>query len=191
MIIAHYPGAGGHRYGLFLKNMPISTPDISMHQLEFTCFDYRYLTDTTLQTEIIDVKLTKHTHTLQDNMLEKFFPGHEIVKIKADFKQSLCREWRVVMKYYYDKHLIKDQVDQMFNMITWHHDYYTKYPPNWNTGVVVDVETDKTDFGKVMRAELIKTEPLFEFAWECFINYGSDAPIIDLYKEYEQSITKK
>lgn len=186
MVIAHYPGAGGHRYGLFLKKMPFHTPNVSMHQHAFVCYDYRYLTVDTPQNEKFDPVTIKHTHTLNRDLLNKFFPGHEIVKIKADLKKSLCREWRVVMKYYYDKHLVEDQVGQMFDMISWHHNYYATYPVDWNTDTVIDIDTDCTEFGQVMRKELNHSDPLFDLAWDCFTNLGPSAPIIDLYKEYKR-----
>ena len=186
MIVAHYPGAGGYRYCLFLKNAPFHTPDVYMHQPEFECYNYKYLTSNTLQSPISDLTLLKHTHTFDEAMLKKFFPGHKIVKIKADFKQSLCREWRVVMKHHYAQHSIEDQIGQVFDMIVWHDNYYTEYPPNWNIGNVVDIDTDQTEFGKVMRVELSKTDLLFEFAWECFTKYGSNAPIIDLAVEFNR-----
>jgi hypothetical protein len=186
MIIAHYPGSGGHRYGLFLKKLPFDTPGVSMHQPDFSCHDYRYLTVDTSQNEKFDPVLIKHTHTLNNDLLEKFFLGHEIVKIKADLKKSLSREWRVAMKYYYDKHPIEDQIGQMFDMIVWHHNYYAEYPVDWKIDTVIDIDTDCTEFGQVMRKELDASDPLFDLAWDCFIKFGSDAPIIDLYKEYER-----
>jgi hypothetical protein len=186
MIIAHYPGSGGHRYGLYLKNLSFDKPDVSMHQNDFVCYDYRYLTVDTLQNKKFDPVLTKHTHTLNDNLLNKFFPGHEIIKLKADIKKSLYREWRVVMKYYFDQHSIQDQTGQMFDMIVWHHNYYTQYPVDWNIGTVVDIDTDCTKFGQVMRKELDQSNPLFDLAWDSFLKFGPDAPILDLYNKYEQ-----
>ena len=186
MIIAYYPGSGGHRYGLFLKKLPFDTPGIHMHQQDFVYYNYRYLTIDTPQNKKFDSVLIKNTHTLNHNLLKKFFPGHEILKIKANLKKSLQREWRVVMKYHYDKHPIQDQVGQMFDMIVWHCNYYAEYPEDWNIGTVVDIDTDCTEFGQVMRKELDASDPLFDLAWECFVKFGPDAPIIDFYKEYEQ-----
>jgi hypothetical protein len=74
----------------------------------------------------------------------------------------------------------------MFDIIAWHHNYYAKYPVDWNTDTVIDIDTDCTEFGQVMRKELDKNDPLFDLAWDCFTNVGPDAPIIDLYKEYER-----
>lgn len=186
MIIAHYPGSGGHRYGLYLKKLPFDTPEVHMHQLDFVCRDYRYLTVDTPQNTKFAPAVIKHTHTLNSNLLEKFFPGHEIVKIKADLQKSLCREWRVVMKYFYNEHSTQDQVAQMFDMIVWHHNYYSLYPVDWNVGTVVNIDIDRTEFGRVMRKELEYSDPLFDFAWDCYSKFGPDAPIIDLYKQYEQ-----
>jgi hypothetical protein len=186
MIIAHYPGSGGHRYGLFLKKLPIDNPGVHMHQTEFVCLEYpNYLTFDLPQKKVSPV-LIKKTHTLNDTLLKRFFPEHEIVKIKADFKKSLCREWRVVMKHLYNKHTTQDQLGQMFDMIVWHHNYYAEYPVDWNIGTVIDIDTDCTEFGQVMRKELDTSDDLFDLAWDCFVNLGPTAPIMDLYKEYEQ-----
>lgn len=186
MIIAHYPGAGGNRYGRFRKQMNFYNSGSHMHYSEFSCLEYRYLTHETKKSKFIGPEETKHTHTLSDELLQEFFPGHEIIKIKADLKKSLCREWQVVMKFVYAGQSTEQQVGQMFDMIAWHHNYYKLYPPNWNKGTVVDVDTDTTNFGKVMRKELNVADTLFDFAWECFIQHGHNAQIIDLYRSYEQ-----
>ena len=71
-------------------------------------------------------------------------------------------------------------------MIVWHHNYYAEYPVDWDISTVVDIDTDCTAFGHVMRKELDASDPLFDLAWDCFVKFGQQAPIIDLYKEYEQ-----
>jgi len=187
MIIAHYPGAGGHRYGLFLKKLSFDVVGSHMHQAEFVSKDCpNYITNQTPLCEDIDPGLIKKTHTLNDALLQKFFPKHKIVKIKADFKQSLHRQWQVVQKKSYGTKPIEDQVSQMFSLIEWHHNYYAEYPVDWNVGTVIDIATDTTEFGQVMRRELDLKDPLFDLAWNSFIEYGPKAPIVDLYKKYEQ-----
>lgn len=187
MIIANYPGAGGHRYSLFRKNLAFDIPDQHMHQPNYVYSNYRYLTEETLQDCYFNVNELKNTHTLNTTLIKKFFPGHKIIKIKADLKKSLCREWRIVMRHQYINHSLEDQVGQMFDMIAWHHNYYSMYPADWTaTDQVVDIDTDSTNFGKVMREELNKTDPLFDFAWDVFVCHTPDAPIIDLYNEYVQ-----
>jgi hypothetical protein len=185
MIISYYPGSGGHRYILFLKNLPFDSPNRHMHQPNFGYHNYRYLTNGTLQDRYFNVDKWQDTHTLNTSLIKKFFPGHKIVKIKADLKKSLCRVWRVVTCYQYINHSMQDQVGQIFDMIVWHHNYYAMYPEDWSSAdEVIDIDTDPTEFGKVMRKELNNTDPLFDLAWDVFLQYGPNAPIIDLYNEY-------
>lgn len=184
MIIANYPGAGGHRYSLFLKNLPFDRPNQHMHQVTLAHLNYRYLTKETVQDRYFDITEWKNTHTLNTEMINKFFPGHKIVKIKADLKKALCREWRVVIKHHYVSRPIQDQVGQMFDLIVWHHNYYSLYPEDWQADQLIDIDTDTTEFGRVMRLELDQTDALFDLAWDTFKNLGPNAPIIDLYNKY-------
>lgn len=186
MIIANYPGAGGHRYSLFLRGLSFDAPDQHMHTQGLTYHSYLYLTDETVQDRFFDKTLVKNTHTLNTDLIKKFFPGHEIVKIRSDLKKSLCRAWRVVTQYQYDARSAQDKIGQMFSMIAWHHNYYSLYPVDWTTDTVIDIDTDATEFGTIMRSELDKTDPMFDLAWEVYEKHGPDAPIIDLYNQHAQ-----
>ena len=144
MIIAHYPGSGGHRYGLFLKKLSFDVPGVSMHQQDFVCYDYRYLTVDTPQNEKFNPVLIKHTHTLNHTLLEKFFPGHEIVKIKADLKKSLYREWletktilKSIISYVAEKTFIQQHAHVFFGKHVpsiWHDTDFQPYkrPKHFN-----------------------------------------------------------
>lgn len=184
MIVANYPGGGGHRYSLFLKNASFDQVDQHMHQPNYVHHNYKYLTAETVQDCFFDTNQLKNTHTLNTTLIEKFFPGHKIIKIKSDLKKSLHRQWRVVARLDYAHRPIHEQVGQMFDIIAWHHNYYSLYPVDWTADQIVDIDTDNTEFGKIMRRELDKTDPLFELAWQVFMTHGPNAPIIDLYNEY-------
>jgi hypothetical protein len=180
MIIAFYPGAGGHRYKLFLQNLYFQKKSGSMH---WGTMPYQYITDDTVKTTEFSLDEIALSHTLNDEKLKLFFPGHEIIKLKADLKKCLRREWNVVMKERWLDKSEKDQIGQIFDMIAWHHNYYARFPVDWTTETVIDIATDITEFGQVMREQLDIVDPQFDFAWSCYSKFGASAPIIDLYNE--------
>lgn len=177
MVIAFYPGSGGHRYKLFLQNRFFAQVGGNMHRDKMSI---KYVTDTSQATQQFDPHSTYLTHTLNTFNLKRIWPGHEIRKIKCDLKTSLCREWQVEMKYHWANRSKKEQVAQMFDMIVWHHDYYQTQ--DWYCDLLVDISTDESEFGRVMRRELNLQDPNFDFAWQCYKQHGAQAPIYDLYE---------
>jgi hypothetical protein len=77
-----------------------------------------------------------------------------------------------------------------YTAIAWHHDMYKKYPMDPGPGQLIDIDTDQTEFGSVMRTELslYKNNKLFNFAWEVFESLGNSAPIVTLFNESELSV---
>ena len=72
-----------------------------------------------------------------------------------------------------------------YTAIIWHHELYKKYPLDPGPGQLVDIDTDDTEFGCVMRRELklYQNNKLFNFVWDVYKNLGKDAPIITLFNE--------
>lgn len=178
MVIAFYPGAGGHRYKLFLENRFFAQQGGNMHQVRM---DMQYITNTSETTQKFLPSATYLTHTLNTPNIKRIWPGHEIRKIKGDLKSCLRREWQVEMKHHWAHCSAQEQMGQMFDMIVWHHDYYSTQ--DWHSDVLVDLDTDDSEFGNVMRRELDIQDPEFDFAWDCYIQYGAHAPINDLYEQ--------
>tara|TARA_R110000868_G_scaffold197080_3_gene443258 strand:- start:390 stop:941 length:552 start_codon:yes stop_codon:yes gene_type:complete len=178
MIVGFYPGSGGHRYKLFLQNQFFGKRGAHMHN---DSMPIRYALDTCITTQLFDVNTIQITHTLNTANIKRLWPGHEIRKIKFDLKPSLCREWEVEMKYHWQPCSQQQQVSHMFDMIVWHQDYYKTQ--DWDCDVLIDIATDTTPFGDIMRKELDIKNFWFDFAWDCYENYGAEAPIDDLYKQ--------
>lgn len=179
MIVAFYPGSGGYRYRLFLRNYFFDKHGVHMHH--GTPMHIPYASDTSVSTQSFEIDTIQLTHTLSTHHIKRLWPGHEIRKIKFDLKSSLCREWEVEMKYRWKQHTHQEQVAQMFDMIVWHHDYYKTQ--DWECDVLIDIKTDASEFGNVMRRELSVHNSDFDFAWDCYTQYGAQAPINDLYDQ--------
>lgn len=73
-----------------------------------------------------------------------------------------------------------------FEAISWHIDYYNTFPLELGQGILVDINTDDTEFSRIMRNELSLYDDniLFNFVWDVYQTHGSDASIIDLYKNF-------
>ena len=179
MIIAFYPGSGGYRYRLFLQNRFFDKHGVHMHH--GNPMHVQYATEDCVATQSFENNTIQLTHTLNSNHLKRLWPGHEIRKIYCDLKSSLCREWKVEMKYQWQHCTQQQQVAQMFDMIVWHHNYYQTQ--DWDCDVLVDISTDTSEFGNVMRRELSIHNSDFDFAWDCYTQYGAQAPINDLYDQ--------
>jgi len=178
MVIAFYPGAGGHRYKLFLENRFFAQLGGNMHQVPMPM---QYITDLSETTQTFDPNGTYLTHALNTPNIKRIWPGHEIRKIKHDLKSCLRREWHVVMRQQWSQQSKKQQVGQMFDMIAWHQDYYKTQ--DWHSDLLIDIATDDSKFGQVMRRELDIQDPDFDFAWDCYTQHGALAPIDDLYDQ--------
>lgn len=179
MIVAFYPGSGGHRYRLFLQNQFFNKHRAHMHHGNLMHIQYAW--DTSVATQSFESSTIQLTHTLNTTHIKRLWPDHEIRKIKFDLKSSLRREWEVEMKYHWKQHTQREQVSHMFDMIVWHHDYYKTQ--DWECDVLIDISTDASEFGNVMRRELNIHNSDFDFAWDCYTQYGAHAPITDLYDQ--------
>jgi hypothetical protein len=48
--------------------------------------------------------------------------------------------------------------------------------------ILIDIDTDTSEFSKVMRLELARENLEFDIAWNAYQTYGKNAPIIDIAK---------
>jgi hypothetical protein len=179
MIICYIPGSGGFRLQLFLEN---KNCDIGPGAAHIKLPVHRYITDSTVSKYQHPVTSTQLTHCMHTPFIKKLFPGHKIVKIKADLKQSLLREWQLVTSQSLNG---ASKLDSAYQLIVWHTEYYSKYSLDFDADVIIDIDTDKTIFGEVMRKELNRTDKVFEIAWTAYQQYGSRCPIIDMEKNYD------
>lgn len=238
MIIGYYPGGGGHRYYNFVNGLEFNKSNIAYDLIINLRSRGLHLDKDNQITTPFTVLLL---HCVNYYRIHQETNKSDIVIIKSDLKDSLCREWTLKGKYkqmffpekvndqdfllelYY---AIKDhtwpqitsfdeykklpkkifnEVEQNFNKnkeimscqsvenflvsaytaIAWHHDLYKKYPLDPGPGVLVDIDTDSTEFGQVMRREfaLYQDNKLFNFAWQIYENLGADAPIMTLFQE--------
>jgi hypothetical protein len=185
MIISFYPGSGGHRYKLFLSGQKFDQQNTSMHQLEIRHklkIDTRYLENSFIPINIDNIHPVT-THTMSTDLINEKLPGHSITRIICDLKKSLQREWEVVVKYNYIHLPIEEQLDGMFQTIKYHHEYYLKFPSDLNADVLVDINTDTTLFGEIMRRELEINNSDFDFVWDVFKRHGTNAPILDIIQD--------
>lgn len=183
-IVSYYPGAGGHRYLRWNMGAEFNSPGVT--------YDSTILkgirTDSYMLDEVqpIDGMLT--THCVNIKTIRSRYPTANVVYLDAEFSQCLCREWMLAGNGIYAKS-VPDQeathqlVDSAFNTIVWHSKYYQQYPLDLDSGVlVVDIATDSTEFGAVMRDEFTLCQSdIFNIAWRAYQEFGDDAPIIDIF----------
>jgi len=184
MIISFFPGSGGHRYKLFLKGLPFDKQRVHMHnnEIAFTLGkDYAFLYESTPVSDIDDNYLVT-THTMTSWMLKEKFLDHTITKIFYDLKSCLRRNWEVSIKHNYTNLPIEEQIDGMFQLIKVSREYYEKYPVDRAADNIVDIATDTTLYGETMRKELDVVNTTFDFVWDVYQKFGSNAPIIDIAK---------
>lgn len=86
---------------------------------------------------------------------------------------------------YIDSTGIYNYLESAFTAIVWHNKLYNKFPFDVGQSTLIDIDTDDTEFGQIMRNEfdLYENSVLFNFAWEVWETHGDQAPIIDLYQE--------
>lgn len=180
------PGSGGHRYKRSLTNL--SFDQVGGHMHDFTVKTSQLYCNEDTPVPTYEVEHIVLTHTMNSDIIRKKFAGHTVVKLKADFKKSMLREWDTVIKNTLIDRPIADVIDSMFQLIIWHKDYYTKYPIDYIADQVIDIDLVDTEFGKIMRRELDMQNQWFEFAWTAFENFGYEAPIIDLVNNSANSL---
>ena len=183
MVICFIPGSGGHRYKRFLSGDKFDLPNTQMHTLTSEVeYNYRYLTSETANVGTIDTAKYATTHTMDSNLIRKFYPDHKIVKLKFPMDKSLEREWLVVKSLEVVNLPLVYRIDQAYNLIVWHKKYYQDNPIDYDCDCLIDIETDNTEFGKIMRRELDYKDPVFGCALKAFNKFSFNAPIIQIYK---------
>lgn len=77
-------------------------------------------------------------------------------------------------------------LNSAFESIAWHQKHYAKFPLDSGAGTLIDINTQDTEFSKIMQKELALYEDnvLFNFAWDVHQAHGNDAPIVDLYEKF-------
>lgn len=184
------PGAGGHRFVHYLMNcdyrLDIRYDTYHQKKDSILCGDkFRYLTDSSQPVDI-NTNTTILTHTMNNSLIERVFPGHKIYNLDIDLKRSLKRyinKFSEVDKVIDNKELVESDnyLDICYNSIVWHNDYYKKYPVDYTNGVVI---SHGHEFYEFMGSYLSNiTDKWFDLAWGLFEQYGSDAPVIDIYNE--------
>jgi hypothetical protein len=178
MVICFVPGSGGHRYKRSLIGLSYNTVGGHMHdntvkELQLYCNDTTEIAHYSTDSIVL-------THTMNSLLIAQKFPDHNVIKLKTDYKKSILREWDTVIKPNSNNWALADHIDQMFQLIKWHKEYYDQYPIDYAADQVIDIDTADTEFARVMRRELNIQNYWFDFAWDTFEKYGSDAPVIDL-----------
>ena len=177
MIICFTPGSGGNRLGLYYQNKPFDQIGGNMHT--FAKIIDQYCTKESKITVQYDINAIHLTHCMNNQLIKALFPNQKIVKIKCDFKKSLLREWMTV---YENTDYSLTKLDLMYQQIVWHHEYYEQNGLDYDCDELVDIETDSTRFGEIMRRELNLSNKTFDIAWQAFKDYGNKAPIINIGK---------
>jgi hypothetical protein len=144
---------------------------------------YNYIYSNTVVDKQFDANSNQMTHTMNIDLIKKVFPEHKVVKIKSDMKKSLLRQWEVYLKYNMGNN---SELDMMYKLIVWHANYYSENGFDYDCDELVDIDTDPSEFGKIMRRELSISNLKFDVAWQAFLDYGSDAPILSIEKSLSQ-----
>lgn len=179
MVICFVPGSGGYRYMRLLKGMNIDERNVSLHTPQPTPWNYRYLTDLTTKEYIKEDNNEIYlTHTMNTAVIKNFFPGHKIIKIFAPY--YLCLQRLFILNN--DCSLeIKEQIDQAYQIIQWHHNYY-KFNYDKDCDQSVDITQENTKFSQIMCRELNDVSLPFQRAYNIFKLYGDNMPIFDILK---------
>jgi hypothetical protein len=170
MIIAFYPGAGGNRFYHWLRGARKFSLDIKYDL--FTPYQYqenRYPRD---PAQVVHSPVI-FTHNMNFDYLKNCWSGRKIYMLDWDYKKSLCRRWL----------LRNDKDDQpyrasAYNTICWHYEYYQRYPKEFGNAEIVDPNS-YPEFFDSMQQETAQ-DPDFDWAWDVFQRYGSNAPVLEL-----------
>jgi hypothetical protein len=135
----------------------------------------RFIDNSTLPIDVNDKYVL--THCFDSTILRKVFPGRIIIKIKSDIYQSLRRRLKLE-----NIDNVVDYIDSSFSWIVWQLEYYKKTVVDWDADILIDIDTDTSEFSKVMRLELARENLEFDIAWNAYQTYGKNAPIIDIAK---------
>jgi len=184
MVICFIPGSAGNRYRRFLNGEKIDVPGVSMHWTDAstTEIQYRYLKKDSVNLGPISINRTTLTHTMDSRVISLFYPEHRVIKIKCPINLALERLWIVGEKKTVQSKSKLERIDRAYDLITWHHRYYTDVPIDYDCDSLIDIETDQTEFGRVARKELKTSDEEFRLALTVFNEHGSNAPILEIYK---------
>lgn len=96
-----------------------------------------------------------------------------------------CMEKIKLVQSMTDTNSVYNFINAAYTSIGWHHELYKKWPIETSLAdVVIDIDNDNSDFALLMRQELdLYNNALFDFAWDVYENYGSNAPINSLYEQ--------
>jgi hypothetical protein len=198
MIIAFYPGAGGHRFYQWVQGLREFEQNRRYDELCQTELKQKY-SDTSPYTSqpdnqwindrylTADTQVIQHplpvvfTHCVNYELITHCWPGHELVYfIDADRSKSLRRQWKLFQQFVStDAH----PVGGPFNTISWHNEYYTQYPWSTGSGITVDHQ-EFFEFSTMLQQELDSVVcPEFDFAQQMFDQHGPSAPIQGLYNQ--------
>lgn len=180
MIIAWYPGGGGNRFYKWLSNSALDFKSkqvydyLNPYQIEANRYPGRR--DGLVDTPVV------FTHCVNYDFLTKIWPSHDkIYLLEVDLYQSLRRQWHLIER---KVNINQHTVGGPFSAITWHDDYYNEYPFQVGNSILVNQQTFP-DFFNMIQNELRSIVcPEFDFALQMFKQHGSNAPILDLYKEH-------
>jgi hypothetical protein len=190
MVICFVPGSGGHRYSRFLNNQPFGARNCHMHiQLSEIEMNTKFLTIDSNFDKITNVDSVLLTHTMNSDVIKKFYSNHKVIKIKAPFDIALKRAW--ITEVSKDVNVANlefvDKMDKIYQFISWNYSYYfnSSNTLDYECDQLIDIETDTTEFGQVMRRELDAGDVRFDKALKIFKTYGFDAPVIDICNSSE------
>jgi len=183
MVISYIAGAGGNRFIHYLHGLNYKL-DLRYdfrraHNLQvINLIDLKYLEMDTPQVKLSNETIIT-THTMNNDLIEQVLPGHKIYNIDTDLKRPLRR---YVSLYGSDTaNKFENYLDYCYSNIVWQHEYYKKYPADFANGEVI---TKGHEFFEFMDHYLESTtDKLFELAWSIYEEYGSNAPVIDIWNK--------
>lgn len=84
-----------------------------------------------------------------------------------------------------DCNSIYNFLNAAYTAIGWHLELYKQWPIETSLAdQVIDIDNDDSEFAEFMRGELdLYNNPLFDFAWSVYQEYGADEPINSLYEQ--------
>jgi hypothetical protein len=159
---------------LSMMGLEYLTPNTIMDPIsdKYNC---RYLYRDSVPIIADDIYL--QTHCLNLSILKQVFPDRKIIKIKSDNYQSLKR--RVLLYNISDP---IESVDFAYSFIKWHTEYYDNTGIDWVADQLLDINTANIKFAQLMQLELSREYPAFDIALASWMEFGANAPIIDIAK---------
>ena len=111
---------------------------------------------------------------------------HNLSKLIKDEVENAINKSKV----YLSDDGIYNYLNSAYTAICWHNDLYTKFP--WDTGPAqsIDITTSSDEFSIFMRKELSQyhNNELFNFAWDVYEKYGTNAAINSLFDNRNKTL---